>query len=241
MPRLTAFVEVTAHRGAAAIEPENTLRGFRYALSLGVQRIELDVHLSCDQQLIVMHDARVDRTTNGSGAIAEMTADEIRQLDAGMGERVPLLPEVIDLFQAHWQNGGKTKLQIELKGPQTAAPTVAIIQQNNIADKVVLSSFDETQLAEAIRLLPPVNSAFLTAKLEPDPLEIALRIGAGGVHLNHNLATREWVDRVHAAGLHARVWNIDEAERMKWAIDLGVDGIGSNNPQLLLDVIAGRQ
>ncbi len=234
------LVEVTAHRGAAAIEPENTLRGFRYALSLGAARIELDVHLSRDKQLIVMHDATVDRTTNGSGAIAEMTADEIQQLDAGQGERVPLLPEVIELFQEHWRSGGKTMLQIELKGPQTAAPTVEMIVQSGIADKVVLSSFDEAQLAEAIRLLPQATFGFLTSKLEPDPLQIALRIGAGGVHLNHKLATRDWVEEVHAAGLHARVWNIDEVSRMKWAIDLGVDGIGSNNPQLLLDVIAGR-
>lgn len=233
-------VEVTAHRGAAAVEPENTLRGFRYALSLGVHRVELDVHLSRDNQLIVMHDAMVNRTTNGSGALAEMTVNEIKQLDAGKGERVPLLVEVIELFQEHWQNGGETRLQIELKGSNTAAPVVEAIQQHNIADKVVLSSFDETQLTTAMELLPQTTYVFLTAKLEPDPLEIALRIGVSGVHLNHKLATREWVERVHAAGLHARVWNIDEAERMKWAIDLGVDGIGSNDPQLLLDVIAGR-
>lgn len=237
MPRLTETIEVTAHRGAAAIEPENTLRGFRYALSLGVQRIELDVHLSRDGQLIVMHDALVDRTTNGSGAIAEMDAEEIQKLDAGKGERVPLLQEVIDLFQEHWQSGGKTMMQIELKGPHTAAPTVDAVQQNNIVDKVVLSSFDEARLAEAIQLLPQATSAFITAKLEPDPLPIALRIGANGICLNHNIATREWIERIQAAGLQARVWNIDEVERMKWAIDLGVDGVSSNNPQLLLDVI----
>ena len=237
MPRT---VEVTAHRGAAAIEPENTLRGFRYALGLGAHRVELDVHLSHDNQLIVMHDANVERTTDGSGAIAQMSVAEIKQLDAGQGERVPTLQEVIELFQEHWQNGGESKLQIELKGPNTAAPTVEAIVKNNIADKVVLSSFDETQLTAAMQLLPETTYVFLTAKLEPDPLEIALHIGASGVHLNHKLATREWVERVHAAGLHARVWNIDEVERMKWAIDLGVDGIGSNDPKLLLDVIAGR-
>src|SRR3712207_6467604 len=105
-------VEVTAHRGAAAIEPENTLRGFRYALGLGAHRIELDVHLSRDNQLVVMHDARVDRTTNGSGAIAEMAVEQLKQLDAGQGERVPLLQEVIELFQEHWQQGNEARLQI---------------------------------------------------------------------------------------------------------------------------------
>ena len=240
MPQFTQTIEVTAHRGAAAIEPENTLRGFRYALPLGVARIELDVHLSRDKKLIVMHDAKVDRTTNGSGAIADMDAAEIQKLDAGQGERVPLLQEVIDLFQEHWQSGGKTMMQIELKGPKTAAPTVEMSVRNGITDKVVLSSFDEARLSEAIQLLPQTTFAFISSKLEPDPLQIALRIGAGGVCLNHKAATREWVEEVHAAGLQARVWNIDEAQRMKWAMDLGVDGISSNDPKLLLDVIAGR-
>lgn len=231
-------IGVTAHRGAAAIEPENTLRGVRYALSLGVSRVEIDVHLSRDSELVVIHDATVDRTTNGTGAIAEKTLHEIKQLDAGKGERVPTLQEVVDVFQEFWAQGGGTFLQIELKGEGTAKPTVAAIQRNGIADKIVLASFDAERLAAAKELLPTAIFGFLTSKLEPDPLEIALRIGANAVHLQHRLATQEWVDRVHAAGLEARVWNIDEAERMKWAIDLGVDGIGSNDPRLLLEILA---
>jgi len=233
-------VEVTGHRGAAAVEPENTLRAIRYALSLGVDRAEIDVHLSQDGELVVMHDATVDRTTNGTGKIAEMTVAQLKQLDAGKGERVPTLQEVMNVFKEFWAQGGKTLLQIELKGPATAAPTVAAIVQNGIEDKVVLCSFDAQQLAEAKQLLPDAIYGFLTSKLEPDPIEIALGISASAVHLQHKLATQEWVERVHAAGLQARVWNIDEAERMKWAIALGVDGIGSNNPQLLLEVLAGQ-
>lgn len=234
-------VEVTGHRGAAAIEPENTLRGLRYALSLRVERAEIDVHLSGDQELIVMHDATVDRTTDGSGKIADLTLAEFKQLDAGHGERVPTLQEVIDVFRDAWKRGSETLLQIELKGEGTSAPTVDAVKRNGIENRVVLTGFNAERVAQAKQLLPQATFGFLTSSLDPDPIEVALRIGAGAVHLRHDLATSQWVERVHTAGLQARVWNIDEAERMKWAIALGVDGIGTNNPQLLLEVLAGQQ
>jgi len=230
-------VEVTGHRGAAAVEPENTLRGIRYALSLGVDRVEVDVHLSRDNELVVIHDATVDRTTDGTGKIADMTLAEIKRLDAGKGERVPVLQEVVEVCREAWTQGNQTFLQIELKGPATPAPTVAAIRRNGIEDKVVLTSFDAERLSEAKQLLPEAVFGFLTSKLDPDPIEIAHCIPTSAVHLRHDLATREWVERMHAAGLQARVWNIDEAERMEWAINLGVDGIGSNNPQLLIEVL----
>jgi glycerophosphoryl diester phosphodiesterase len=233
-------IEVTGHRGAAAIEPENTLRGIRYALSLELGRIEIDVHLSRDGELIVMHDATVDRTTNGTGKIAELTAAEIKLLDAGKGEPVPTFQEVISVFQESWAQGGTSILQIELKGPGTAAPIVDAIRRNGAEERCVVSSFDAGRVAEAKTLLPQITADFITSKLEPDPVEIAQRISATAVHLRHDLATRELVQRFHDAGLRIIVWNIDEIERMKWAASLGVDGISSNNPQLLCEVLAGR-
>ena len=234
----TKTIEVTGHRGAATVEPENTLRGLNYALSLGVDRAEIDVHLSQDQHLIVMHDATVDRTTDGTGKIADFTLAQLKELDAGQGERVPTLPEVIELFQAAWQRASKTLLQIELKGEATAAPTVEAVKRNGIENQVVLTSFNAERVAEAKQLLPQAIFGLLTSSLEPNPIEIALRVGAGSVHLRHDLVTREWIESVRAAGLQARVWNIDEEARMEWAIALGVDGIGTNNPALLLEVLS---
>jgi glycerophosphoryl diester phosphodiesterase len=233
--------KVTAHRGAAAVEPENTLRGIRYALALHPGRVEIDVHLSRDGELVVMHDETVDRTTDGTGKIADLTVAELKQLDAGKGERVPTLREVIAVFQEFWAQGSESLLQIELKGYGTAAPTTEAIKSAGIAHRVVLTSFDAARVAEAKQLLPECVFGLLTSKLDPDPLEIALQIGASAVHLQHRLATREWVERVQSAGIEARVWNIDDAERMQWAIDLGVDGIGSNDPRLLIEVLAGQQ
>ncbi len=233
-------IQVIGHRGAAAVEPENTLRGLKYALSLGVDRAEIDVHLTKDQQLVVIHDNTVDRTTDGTGRIADLTLAQIKQLDAGQGERVPTLQEVIDLFQQAWQRDSKTLLQIELKGEATPAPTVDAVKCQGIENRVVLTSFNAERVAQACQLLPQATFGLLTSSLDPDPIAIARRVGASAVHLRHDLASRDWVELVHSANLEARVWNIDDAPRMKWAIALGVDGIGSNDPALLIDVLAGK-
>jgi glycerophosphoryl diester phosphodiesterase len=223
------------------VEPENTLRGVQYALSLGVHRVEIDVHLSQDQQLIVLHDATLDRTTNGSGKVADLTLEEIKTLDAGQGEGVPTLQEVIDLFRQAWQRGSKTFLLIELKGEGTAAPTVAAVQRNGTEQRLMLISFNAGRVAEAKRLLPQIATGFIASSLQPDPIEIALQVGAESLHLRHGVATREWVEQAHRAGLKAEVWTIDDAERMKWAIELGVDAITTNDPALLLQVLGRHQ
>ena len=126
---------LTGHRGAAKLEPENTLLSIQKAIDLGVDQIEIDVHLTRDQHLVVIHDATVDRTTDGQGAIADFTLAKLKQLDAGKGERIPTLQEVIDLVS------GKVILQIELKGPNTAEPVIQAVKQNSMENGVLLTSF----------------------------------------------------------------------------------------------------
>ena len=125
------MVNVTGHRGAAGLEPENTLRSFQRALDLGVDAIELDVHLTKDQHLVVIHDATVDRTTDGSGVVGDLTLHKIQQLDAGLGEHVPTLQEVIDLV-AH-----KAILQIELKGLGVEHKVAQTISANRLINSLV--------------------------------------------------------------------------------------------------------
>ena len=233
-------IEVVGHRGAAHVEPENTLRGFRYALGLGCDRIETDVHLSKDDALVLIHDETVHRTTNGRGEVSHLTLADLKRLDAGKGECIPTLQEAIDLFKDSWKQGCKTLLQIELKGEGTEGPVVEAVKANGIEDKVALTSFDAERLGEAKRLLPNAIFGFLTSKLEPDPFLIAERLGVNALHLRHDLATSERVTRAHAEGLELRLWNIDDEDRMRWAIGLGVDGIGSNRPDLLIEVLNQR-
>lgn len=116
------MVVKVGHRGAAGHEPENTLRSFRRAMELGADMVELDVHLCGSGELVVIHDETVDRTTDGTGEVAKMTLDEMRALDAGKGERIPTLQEVIDLAT------GRMDINIELKGLGTAGPALEHIE-----------------------------------------------------------------------------------------------------------------
>ncbi len=115
--------KIMGHRGAKAYEPENTLRSVRKALDLGVQAVEIDIHLSRDGRLIVIHDATVDRTTNGKGRVSDLSWKELRRLDAGLGEPLPVLEEVVALVR------GRAHLFIELKDPKAVAPSGRVFRR----------------------------------------------------------------------------------------------------------------
>ena len=221
---------LTGHRGAAKLEPENTLLSIQKAIDLGVDQIEIDVHLTRDQHLVVIHDATVDRTTDGRGAIADFTLAEVKQLDAGKGERIPTLQEVIDLVR------GKVILQIELKGPGTAAPVIQAIKQNSLKDGVLLTSFVHDRLREARQLNPNLRLGALWANPPPDACEQALDMGAEAIHIQHLNIDSQLVEKAHAHGLKIRAWNPDTVEEIQRVVDLGVDAIGSNRPDLLIAV-----
>ncbi len=221
---------LTGHRGAAKLEPENTLLSMQKAIDLGVDQIEIDVHLTRDQHLVVLHDTTVDRTTDGEGAIADFTLAEVKQLDAGKGERIPTLQEVIDLVR------GKVILQIELKGPGTAAPVIQAIKQNSMENGVLLTSFVHDRLREARQLNPNLRLGALWADPPPDACEQAIEMGAEAIHIQHLNIDSQLVEKAHAHGLKIRAWNPDTVEEIQRVIDLGVDAIGSNRPDLLIAV-----
>lgn len=219
---------LTGHRGAAELEPENTLLSIQKAIDLSVDQIEIDVHLTRDQHLVVIHDTTVDRTTDGQGAVADFTLEEIKQLDAGKGERIPTLQEVIDLVR------GKVVLQIELKGPDTAEPVVRTIEKNNIENEVLLTSFVHERLREARRLNSSLALGALWSNPPDDACEQAVDMGAIGIHIQYKNIDAQLVQKAHAHGLLIRAWNPDTVEEIQQIIDLGVDAIGSNRPDLLI-------
>lgn len=223
---------LTGHRGAAKLEPENTLLSMQKAIDLGVDQIEIDVHLTRDQHLVVIHDTTVDRTTDGEGAIADFALAEIKQLDAGKGERIPTLQEVIDLVR------GKVILQIELKGPGTAEPVIETVDRNSMENEVLLTSFVHDRLREARQLNPNLRLGALWADPPPDACEQAIDMGAEAIHIQHLNIDSQLVEKAHAHGLKIRAWNPDTVEEIQRVIDLGVDAIGSNRPDLLM--AAGR-
>lgn len=221
---------ITSHRGAGSLEPENTLRAMRRAIALGVDQIETDVQLTRDGKLILMHDPTVDRTTNGTGKIAELTFAELRKLDAGLGEQIPTLEETLAVTQ------GKVILQIELKGPGTAQPVVQTVEAMNAIDQVVLTSFKHEWLKEALDLNPRLHTGALWGRLPADVVEKTHQLGLHALHIWHEWIDEQLVKDAHERGLLVRAWNTDKEEDMRRLIGLGVDAIGSDRPDTLLDV-----
>ena len=219
---------LTGHRGAAELEPENTRLSIQKAIDLSVDQVEIDVHLTRDQHLVVIHDATVDRTTDGQGAVTDFTLVEIKRLDAGKGERIPTLQEVIDLVR------GKVVLQIELKGPDTAEPVVRAVERNSIESEVLLTSFVHERLREARQLNPSLALGALWSNPPADACEQAIDMGAEAIHIQHQNIDAQLVRKAHAHGLQIRAWNPDTVEEIQRAIDLGVDAVGSNRPDLLI-------
>ena len=133
------------HRGAKGHEPENTIASFEKAIKLGCDYVELDVHLA-DEELFVIHDSRVDRTTNGSGKIAELTREQIESLDAGNGQKIPTLSEVLAFIN------GRCGVNIELKGAGTAGPVCdllnTLLNRSHLSSPILISSFDYRELDE---------------------------------------------------------------------------------------------
>lgn len=229
------MIQVTGHRGAAGIEPENTILSIKKALELKVDRVEIDVHLTKDNQLVVIHDATVDRTTNGSGQVKNFTFEQIRQLDAGKGEKIPTLQEVIDTVK------GKCLLQIELKAPNTAKPVVDQVKANKLQKDSVITSFHHEFLNEVKALDSDIRVGALFSQPTEDASERAKKLGAEAAHINFRHINEATILKAHQLGLEVRVWNPDTAEEMQRMIALKVDGIGTNRPDILVKLLRIRQ
>jgi len=225
------MVYVVGHRGAAGVEPENTIRGFRYALELGVDYTECDVHLTKDNQLIVMHDETVDRTTNGTGAIRDLIFTEIRSLDAGNGERVPRLTEVLEVVK------DKAILLIELKGEGVEEQAVQTVKDMQMDEQVVFTSFHLNRIREVKHLDPSLKVGAIFGQPSADTCQQALDVGTSGIGIYYRNLRRELVEEAHRYGLDVRAWNPDTVSEMQAMINLGVDGVGSNRPDLLIPLV----
>jgi glycerophosphoryl diester phosphodiesterase len=237
--RNTGKVLVLGHRGAMGYAPENTMASFELGRDLGSDMLELDVHLSKDKELVIMHDGDVSRTTDGNGRVRDMTLNEIKQLDAGVtfderfkGQRVPTLEEVLS-----WAKG-RIPLVIEIKGDPHPAPEigeklVAAVEQYGMQDSVVVISFHHPVVKHVKALAPELATGILYTGRLADPVGAARAANADSVRPQWSYWTREDVEAVHAADLVAHAWNADAEERMEYLVGLGVDSIGSNYPDRL--------
>jgi glycerophosphoryl diester phosphodiesterase len=222
-----------AHRGASGLEPENTLRAFECALSLGAKWLELDVQRLGDD-LVVFHDDTVDRTTDGTGRLQDFTVGQLRNLDAGAGERVPFLSEVLDMV------AGRARIHVELKGEGTAAPTAALLVRALAtgpweAGSFVVSSFAWDRLQEVRALAPALPVAALVAgHVMPEALEAAARLGAEAVHVGKWEARAGNVRDAHNRGLAVRVFTVNERWEFELMRRIAVDAVFTDHPERVL-------
>jgi glycerophosphoryl diester phosphodiesterase len=216
------------HRGAMGHEPENTLRSVRKALRLGVDWVEIDVQ-RVEDQLVVFHDERLDRTTNGRGLLAEKSFEELRRLDAGRGERIPTLEEVFEAI------GDSVGLNIELKGPDTAEPTVRRIHARDFDYKrLLVSSFDIDQLRRVHELDREIPIAGLYSKPSKEALRTATELGFLAVNTSLRYITAEFVKAAHEQGLLVLIYTVNKPVDIARMIEIGVDGVFSDYPDRVL-------
>lgn len=217
------------HRGAKFYEPENTLRSFRKALELGVDAVELDVRRTKDGGLVVIHDAEVDRTTNGRGLVSKLTLKEIKRLDAGKGEKIPTLEEALDLLDE------KVKILIELKEEGVEEEVLKLARVKKLEKNVIIISFLENALRRIRELDKDVETGLIYVRHE-NPVKAAMELGANYVLPLYRFTHAALIRRAHENGLKVIVWTInDEKEASEYA-GKGVDGITSDKPDILKKV-----
>ncbi|MCX4595747.1 glycerophosphodiester phosphodiesterase family protein [Streptomyces sp. NBC_01549] len=212
------------HRGVMGVEPENTLRSFIAAQHAGLDLIELDLHLSKDGALVVMHDADVDRTTDGSGPIAELTLAELRTLDTGHGERVPVFEEVLDAVSA--------PLQAEIKDTAAARALAEVMHRRDLVGRVEVSSFHDEAITEITRLVPGVRTALIASRYGTDVVDRAVEAGAATVCLNIRRLTLEVVEHARKADLRIIGWVVNTQDHLRLVRALELDGATTDYPQI---------
>ncbi|HAE22861.1 MAG TPA: hypothetical protein DCG47_11130 [Spirochaetaceae bacterium] len=244
-----------AHRGGAALAPENTLAAFRSGIAQGADALELDIHLSQDGRLIVMHDPSVDRTTDGAGFIADLSLAELKALDAGarfkgpaqVRQEIPTLEEVLALLAA--AGNERIGLQVEIK-PRADGSRYAGIEEAlvlalrawRLVDRTAVISFDFPSLQAVKRLEPGLRVYALAGKeffksaaaITPDQVARSLaNFGVDGVGVREQNLDRGLYEALRRAGLVIGAWTVDEPTRMRQLAALGLDFITSNRPDLL--------
>jgi glycerophosphoryl diester phosphodiesterase len=216
------------HRGLMGVEPENTLRSFRRADREGVDVIELDLHLSSDGALVVMHDAEVDRTTDGTGPVSGFTLAELRELDAGEGERIPVFEEVVAAVRA--------PLQAEIKDRAAARVLAAAIEKHDLHERVTVISFHEEALRETRALLPQMPLVLVAGRSSPTAPDRARELGAVMVSLELCHIGDGTVKAAHEAGIEVISWTVNTPEDLRRARELKLDGVVTDRPEILAAV-----
>jgi glycerophosphoryl diester phosphodiesterase len=235
---------VLAHRGLAIDAPENTLLAFARAIAAGAQYVETDVHASHDGAAVIAHDPDLKRVAERDVGVEQLTIAELRRVDLGFGQGFCSLGDALDGFP-------ETRFNIDIKSASAVEPTIRTILDLKASDRVLVSSFSETRRAAALRGLPGVVSsasaprfatALLAGKIGLSPIVRRALSGLVAVQvperaLGLRITTTRMLARLHNAGVEVHVWTVNEPQRMRELLELGVDGIVTDRADLALEVV----
>lgn len=251
-PGSTQMPQIVAHRGGRVWAPENTLAAFKKSVDLGIDGIELDIHRCKSGELIVIHDEAVDRTTDGSGLVKDMTLNQLRALSAGArwapasqlrklstgityssefkDEKLPLLSEVLDLVH------GKLTINIEIKNAPIDYPgieddLIALLSKYPHQDKIMVSSFDHDVIHKFHEKAPQYKCAILSDCILSDVGSYAKNVGADSWNPGFGDFRGDACKRAHDAGLKVNVWTVNSPSEWKSAVEMPVDGIITDDPE----------
>jgi glycerophosphoryl diester phosphodiesterase len=239
-------IEIWAHRGASRAAPENTLPAYQLAVEAGADGVELDVQLSRDGQIVVIHDETLSRTTNGDGWVKDHTLAELKKLDASAGRdghagvRVPTLSEALALLAPT-----TLRLNVELKNSEVPYPgleeaVLAEVAAAGMVERTMYSSFSGESVRRLATMAPAAEVALIYSRPLTRPLRLAAGLGASAVHPDRRLVGGpHWVARARARHLAVRPWVLNTRERIERAIRLGADGLFTDVPDLAVAVRSG--
>ncbi len=222
---------VIAHRGASGYAPENTLKAFRTAWQMSADMVELDAQETSDGHLVCIHDFELPRTTNGEGYVGELTYREIKELDAGQGEKVPLLSEVLDFAK------DRIGVNIEVKALNVEKRILGLVTEREMLDSVMFSSF----MHNTVRVIKNLNAYARTAIILSEPRDDAVRytldLGANAINPPFETLTPELVTGAHEARLEVFPYTMNDASSMRKLLSIGVDGLITDLPDVCVKVV----
>ncbi|WP_108668968.1 glycerophosphodiester phosphodiesterase [Peribacillus acanthi] len=234
---------IYAHRGSKGTHPENTMAAFREAVRLGVDGIELDVHLSKDGELVVIHDETVDRTTDGTGQVKDLTLSQLKKLDAGswfskefQSETIPTLKEILQLLQ-----GTNILLNVEIKNDVIQyvgieEKVLKDLEEYAYKDKAIISSFNHYSVRKIKQLDPEIQTAILFVEILVEPWKYAASIGASALHVYIPIAYTEMSREAERNNYPVRVWTVNDEVEMKKLIEMNIDTIMTDFPQKAMQI-----
>lgn len=239
-------MKIFAHRGASGSFPENTLTAFREAALLRIEGVEFDVHLTKDRQLVVIHDETIDRTSNGTGYVKDMTLYELRKYDYGSwfskdfaGEKIPTLGEVLAIFE-----GTEHRINIELKTdvfPYEGIENLVLkaIEVSQLEERIIISSFDHEIVQRVVKQAPHIEVAALFSNIVVDAVNYTKSIPVSVLHVSLPCVGRDSFRQAITAGMPVRVYTVNEIEEANILDSLGVEAIFTDESEKMLQYFHG--